>query len=82
MSTEIDNKKATAKESLTVGAQKAVAKAKAAQTWWGKLLWLLAGAAMATGALWLTGCTVSWSIGADGAQRYEHTIVVPEYICK
>lgn len=78
MSTETKEKKAVASQTLTTGAKKAVAKAKAAQTWWGKLLWLLAGAAMATGALWLTGCTVSWSIGADGSQQYEHCIVVPE----
>ncbi|MBQ7023266.1 MAG: hypothetical protein IJN29_06775 [Akkermansia sp.] len=78
MSTEINkDKKATAKERLAVGAEMAVAKAKAATTWWGKALWLLAGAALALASMWLTSCTVSWSIGADGTQVYEHTIVVP-----
>lgn len=75
--TEEEKKKATVKQSLTVGAEKAVAKAKGAATWWGKLLWLLAGAAMALASMWLSSCTVSWSIGADGTQVYEHTIVVP-----
>ena len=28
---------------------------------------------------WLcTSCTVSWSMGADGSQMYEHCIVIPE----
>lgn len=83
MSTEINNdKKSTVKESLTVGAEKAVAKAKSATTWWGRALWLLAGAALALASMWLTSCTVSWSIGADGSQMYEHAIVVPSELCK
>lgn len=79
MSTETNNdKKVTVKKNLTVGAEKAVAKAKTATTWWGKALWLLAGAAMALASMWLSSCTVSWSIGADGSQMYEHTLTVPE----
>lgn len=72
------DKKATAKERLAVGAEMAVNKAKTATTWWGRALWLLAGAAMALASMWLTSCTVSWSIGADGSQMYEHTLTVPE----
>lgn len=72
------DKKATAKERLAVGAEMAVNKAKNATTWWGRALWLLAGAAMALASMWLTSCTVSWSIGADGSQMYEHTLTVPE----
>ena len=82
MSTNNENKTATVKKSLTVGAEKAVAKAKAATTWWAKALWLLAGAALATASMWLSSCTVSWSIGADGSQLYEHTIVVPVELYK
>lgn len=44
-------------------------------------LWgILALLAMGVCAWLTTGCTVSWSIGADGSQIYEHTIVVPEYL--
>jgi hypothetical protein len=82
MSTNNENKKATVKESLTVGAEKAVARAKTATTWWARALWLLAGAAMALASMWLSSCTVSWSIGADGSQLYEHTIVVPVELYK
>lgn len=79
MSTEINNdKKETVKKSLTAGAEQAVAKAKAATTWWGKALWLLAGAALALASMWLSSCTVSWSIGADGTQLYEHAIYAPD----
>jgi hypothetical protein len=48
-----------------------------------RLLWgVLALLAMGV-VTWLsTGCTVSWSIGADGSQIYEHTIVVPDYLVK
>lgn len=79
MSTEINNeKKAVVSQKLTTGAEKAVAKAKSATTWWGRALWLLAGAAMALASMWLSSCTVSWSIGADGSQMYKHTLTVPE----
>jgi hypothetical protein len=48
-----------------------------------RLLWgVLALLAMGV-VTWLsTGCTVSWSIGADGSQIYEHTIGVPDYLVK
>ncbi len=82
METKSEEKHATVKEKLTVGAQKAVEKAKAATTWWGRALWLLAGAVLAAASMCLTGCTVSWSIGADGSQLYEHTIIVPSELCK
>lgn len=43
---------------------------------WGILALLAMGV-----VTWLsTGCTVSWSIGADGSQIYEHNIVVPDYL--
>ena len=45
---------------------------------WGVLALLAMGL-----CAWLTtGCTVSWSIGADGSQIYEHNIVVPQYLLK
>lgn len=45
---------------------------------WGVLALLAMGV-----CAWLTtGCTVSWSIGADGSQIYEHNIVVPQYLLK
>ena len=45
---------------------------------WGVLALLAMGV-----CAWLTtGCTVSWSIGADGSQMYEHNIVVPQYLLK
>lgn len=74
----IDEKKAVVSQKFTAGAKTAVAKAKTATTWWAKALWLLAGAALATASLWLSSCTVSWSLGADGSQTYEHCIVIPE----
>ena len=46
-------------------------------------LWgILALLAMGVCAWLTTGCTVSWSIGADGSQMYEHNIVVPQYLLK
>ena len=41
---------------------------------------ILALLAMGICAWLCTSCTVNWSIGADGAQNYTHTIYVPEYL--
>lgn len=77
-----DKAKDVAKE-LTQGAAEWLKEEAKASTGVMRWVWgILALLAMGV-VTWLsTGCTVSWSIGADGSQIYEHTIVVPDYLVK
>lgn len=45
---------------------------------WAKIIaGAVIGALAAAGVLTCSGCTVSWSIGADGSQMYEHALSIP-----